>query len=166
MSEFKVGDIVLRKLDDVFQATKYTICGISADGLSFMLESPDGEVCISYRAYLIHIPSYEVEGRPLYVGSMLFWKRDPGVVLKILDLTRVQSAADDRMCCVDVNTGRFRYPLITELTWDKPKIKKVGWINIFEGGVTSEYLYPTEADALDAAGSNYCLGQFIVNYEG
>lgn len=83
-----------------------------------------------------------IEGRPVYKGDVL-WHRvnEETVVVDEVDGKKVKK-----------NTGCWRD--IEYLTWERPKVKREGWLNIYRGHETGGKVYDTK-DGADIASSGY-----------
>lgn len=82
-----------------------------------------------------------VEGRPVYVGDVLY-PTTKGAALDSIKITSVTNNGDvsNGYWCIDPNY----------LTWTKLKQKREGWVNVYPDKCAVSYRYDTEQQALEA----------------
>lgn len=107
-----------------------------------------------------------VEGKPVYKGDTLYWNnksRYPGAVFtvgsKIVfeQLISGKTVMSDGTVYPDDNESGM---LAINLTWNKPKVKKSGWMNSYDSG--EHYVYPTKdrADVMATHSRKACIEIF------
>ena len=128
---------------------------------------PNGYVVYKYSIADVRMaPLAWVEGKPVYKGDILYWNKKtsyPGAVFtvgsKIIYETLIsgKTVIPDGTVFPDDNESGM---LAINLTWNKPKVKKSGWMNSYDSG--EHYVYPTKdrADAMATHSRKDCIEIF------
>ena len=142
-------------------------CGTTTNGQVVFVEYTDKSGGDQEVANIRMAPLAWVEGKPVYKGDTLYWNNKssyPGAVLtvgsKIVfeQLISGKTIMPDGTVYPDDNESGM---LAINLTWNKPKVKKSGWLNIYSGN-KSPRLHPTKetADLQQAANRKACVEVF------
>lgn len=107
-----------------------------------------------------------VEGKPVYKGDILYWNKKssyPGAVFtvgsKIIYGTLIsgKTVMPDGTVYPDDNESGM---LAINLTWNKPKVKKSGWMNCYEHNGNCVYPTKTRADLYALPSRTTCIEIF------
>lgn len=97
-----------------------------------------------------------VEGKPVYKGDVLYYAPRTEVLSgRPCTIKGSVSNIANGLQLEEEREGTFVWTMASNLTWNKPKVKREGWINIYKNGTT--YLHDTEEEA--AKGSVNFRGQ-------
>ena len=141
VADLKVGDLVIDSDGDeaTLVAPSHPVTG------EFILSCSGRYGYCVFRAidtvYLF--PLCWVESKPVYPGDVLYWKGVPGEC-QPQPLTVVGKLGD--WWCTHPNGAIYRFNE-SELTWSPPRVRKHGWVNVYEGGRTGTYTHPTQEAA-------------------
>ena len=139
VADLKVGDQVL----DTDGETVTLVTPTHPVTGEFVLSYGDAHgYCVSQPSDTFYLPPLGwVEDKPVYPGDVLYWKGVPG---ECQPLTVVGTLGDWR--CTHPNGAIYRFNA-SELTWSPPRVRKHGWVNVYEGGRTGAYTHPTQEAA-------------------
>lgn len=123
-------------------------CGMSNEN-DICVKYVEGDGCAIAGTFVMNESRYYrmaplawVEGKPVYKGDVLY------LIDTVDDLNKQPlkvEANSDRWWCRHPNGAVPSYPE-DRLTWNPPKVKREGWINIYPDANCS-CIYPTEGEA-------------------
>lgn len=126
------------------------ICYNDESGYVTTLCGPDPKGNIAYQSngmvYVAHTNSFKmaplawVEGKPVYKGDILYWK---SVSNKWMNHVCDEFDVDKFLQRTGEEQG---YIYANKLTWQKPKTKREGWVNIYRFNDTALFADKKTAD--------------------
>ena len=141
VADLKVGDLVVDSDGDEARLVAPTH---PVTGELILSYKDDYGYCVSQPSDTFYLPPLGwVEDKPVYPGDVLYRKGVPGEC-QPQPLTVVGTLGDWR--CTHPNGAIYRFNA-SELTWSPPRVRKHGWVNVYEGGRTGAYTHPTQEAA-------------------
>ena len=151
----RVIDPDTMKIDDKVTSPssgrKGRIAGITTDKKAIFVEFTNGDYGAWPYAMFLLTPLCWVEGKPVYAGDTLYSKESKNCYT-------VEGFSGGTACCKHLDLGAF-YVIPGNLSWDKPKTAKTGWINLYRAGANSlvalaSNVYNSEEDADESQSAN------------
>ena len=134
----KRGDEICYKADE--KPVKFVTHLSETD---FIVEHEAGDRAIVYYTHLRMAPLCWVEGRPVYKGDRLYREVCKGFV----EASCIRTQGDFHFLCYKKPSHGNSAVLgegVADLSWEAPKQKREGWINIYKGDWCSTVIYPDE----------------------
>lgn len=139
--------------------------GHSADG-TICVAGKSGQYYLEYPSELRMAPLAWVEGRPVYKGDVLYRKN---IYSMEVIATHISSNSLGSYLHFNGNGGNESLDSLCNLTWQKPKTKREGWVNIYFTADTgpsknTSHAYSTKEQA-DAMASSNCVACCRIEWE-
>lgn len=125
-----------------------------------------GASCTTTRAFTLDCvkmkPLAWVEGKPVYKGDVLYATGGchKGTLVTANGKKVFDGHNGDKYLPVKYGASDCANAAINDLTWNKPKVKREGWLNIYKNGTT--YLHDTEEEAVKGSVNYY--GKVALNF--
>ena len=126
-------------------------CGTTTNGQVIFVEYSDKSGGNQEVDDIRMAPLAWVEGEPVYKGDTLYSNIGPRIVV---------GSDMEYLRCVVNTEDPWELFKASSLTWNKPKVKKSGWMNSYDSG--EHYVYPTKdrADAMATHSRKACIEIF------
>ena len=98
------------------------IAGPDSTG-TIIIKDDTGQFQSSISYPYVMLPLTWVEGRPVYKGDVLYYKSDKESAIVV--------NGDSYSVSVETNDCGICTECINDLTWQKPKTKREGWVNLY-----------------------------------
>ena len=106
-----------------------------ADG-DMAVRDPQGNVFVMHLPEARMVPLAWVEGKPVYRDDVLYVKNHTGRTGSVVTAEFAENG--DGYCRFRTYNGAVPLILLSELTWNPPKVKKEGWINLYPANGASQ----------------------------
>lgn len=106
------------------------------------------------RIPLYIVPLAWVEGKPVYKGDVLWVKSDVVCDYRMHEVAEVRDGAFYKDQIYDVNG---KWTTAKHLTWQSPKVKREGWVNIYSDNEAYIHSTRNEADSRSSNGRIACV---------
>ena len=106
-----------------------------ADG-DMAVRDPQGNVFVMHLSEARMVPLAWVEGKPVYRDDVLYVKNHTGRTGSVVTAEFAENG--DGYCRFRTYNGAVPLILLSELTWNPPKVKKEGWINLYPANGASQ----------------------------
>lgn len=132
------------------------IAGIDAENKCVLLHIPSNTFVISNTVSLRMKPLAWVEGKPVYKGAVL-WYNEFGFSIEVTGNNdydpnnglkgKVKEVTKKSHCCYV--GGELTWAPFDKWSWNKPKVKREGWINVYKKHQTGSKIYVTKEEAYE-----------------
>lgn len=102
-----------------------------------IVEQENGLRVICWNSHLLMAPLCWVEGKPVYKGDVLFRGLSPTCEVIVKELKNGYLYYERYDHCATPNSRVGITGSVSDLSWQKPKQKRDGWINIYPNGCPS-----------------------------
>lgn len=137
--------------------TEYTLIAEAGPDGDMAVRDPDGNLFVMHLSDARMAPLAWVEDKPVYPGDVLYWSEItsyPKSRFTVGSERLVGGMLAGRSDRTDGTTFEFGGMYPYDLTWDKPPVKREGWINLYPKTGSSQgrpvaggQIHPTKAVA-------------------
>lgn len=134
-------------------------CGTTTNGQVIFVEYADKSGGDQKVDDIRMAPLAWVEGKPVYKGDVLYQYYTKDHKNRLVTISNIFTNGIDYLTFIEGGNWAIDGN-ISKLTWNKPKVKKSGWMNSYDSG--EHYVYPTKdrADAMATYSRKACIEIF------
>lgn len=116
--------------------TEHTFAAEAGPDGGLAVRDPQGNVFVMHLSEARMVPLAWVEGKPVYRDDVLYVKNHTGRAGSVVTAEFAENG--DGYCRFRTDNGAVPLILLSELTWNPPRVKKEGWINLYPANGASQ----------------------------